>query len=163
MRNKSWVNEGRQRNHPDATIQCVTMWEKQETDPGRAGSQEEEHLFQGKTRIKCHEEANMQSGLQTCSGLSRSRDEEVQGGPWQDDKVDKTRSASATGLDGLTYRGYKICPMALKLLWNLMTVRRKKDSHKTKQFRGTALGKGYLLSDDEINDQLSPMMLFSST
>lgn len=132
MRNKFWVNEtnngayvstkGRQRNHPDAIIQCVSMWEKQETEPGRADGQEEEHLFQGQTRIKCNEEADMQSGLQICSGLSRSRDGEAQGGPWQEDKVDKTRSASPPGLDGLTYGAYKSCPMALKLLWNLMTV-----------------------------------------
>lgn len=36
--------------------------------------------------------------------------------------VDRARSASAPGLNGVPYRVYKRCPMVLKLLWKLMRV-----------------------------------------
>ncbi|KAK0150886.1 hypothetical protein N1851_008008 [Merluccius polli] len=35
--------------------------------------------------------------------------------------VDKAKSASAPGLNGVPYRVYKSCPMVLKLLWKLMS------------------------------------------
>ena len=73
--------------------------------------------------------------------------------------VDKARSASAPGLNGVPYRVYKSCPIVLKLLWKLMRVAwktqaipsewtkavfstfipKEQDSRKINQFRGMAL------------------------
>ena len=72
--------------------------------------------------------------------------------------VDKARSASAPGLNGVPYRVYKSCLMVLKLLWKLMRVAwktqaipselikavktfipKEQDSRNISQFRGIAL------------------------